>query len=113
MHHSNRNTPPVPNFYQPDVREGIRACFTADANEKAHGVKWDSKRQEVVTVDDEIFEYVEEMDSEDKEAQNNANKFIIDLAAIKKKVMLLRCSPNQRSVRNEIEMQTQMNQMIL
>jgi hypothetical protein len=69
-------------FTNPTLEKGIRACFTADANEKAHGVKWDSKRQEVVTVDDEIFEYVEEMDSEDEEAQNNANKFIIDLAAI-------------------------------
>jgi hypothetical protein len=56
-------------FTNPHLEKGIRGCFSADANDRAKGVKWDDKRKEVVTVDDEIFESFEELDS-DEEADN-------------------------------------------
>jgi hypothetical protein len=69
-------------FTNPRLEKGIRACFTADANERAKGVKWDSQNKEVVTVDDEIFDGFEEYESEDEEAQANAKKFIFNLSAL-------------------------------
>jgi hypothetical protein len=56
-------------FTNPHLEKGIRGCFSADANDRAKGVKWDDQRKEVVTVDDEIFESFEELDS-DEEADN-------------------------------------------
>jgi hypothetical protein len=56
-------------FTNPHLEKGIRGCFSADANDRAKGVKWDDKRKEVVTVDDEIFESFEDLDS-DEEADN-------------------------------------------
>jgi hypothetical protein len=68
-------------FTNPLSEKGIRACFSADANERAKGVKWDSKRKEVITVDDEIFDSIEEdLDSDDETAQSNAEQFIFNLA---------------------------------
>jgi hypothetical protein len=68
-------------FTNPFSEKGIRACFSADANERAKGVKWDSKRKEVITVDDEIFDSIEEdLDSDDETAQSNAEQFIFNLA---------------------------------
>jgi hypothetical protein len=61
-------------FTNPLLEKGIRACFTADANERSKGVKWDTKRKEVITVDDEIFDGFEEYESDDKQAQANAKK---------------------------------------
>jgi hypothetical protein len=69
-------------FTNPHLEKGIRACFSADANERSKGVKWDSKRKEVITVDDEIFDGFEEYESEDEEAQANAKQFIFELSAI-------------------------------
>jgi hypothetical protein len=69
-------------FTNPRLEKGIRACFTADANERAKGVKWDSKNKEVITVDDEIFDGFEEYESEDEEAQANAKTFIFNLSAL-------------------------------
>jgi SPX domain protein involved in polyphosphate accumulation len=56
-------------FTNPHLEKGIRGCFSADANDQAKGVKWDDKRKEIVTVDYEIFESFEELDS-DEEADN-------------------------------------------
>jgi hypothetical protein len=69
-------------FTNPHLEKGIRACFSADANERSKGVKWDNKRKEVITVDDEIFDGFEEYKSEDEEAQANAKQFIFELSAI-------------------------------
>jgi hypothetical protein len=70
-------------FTNPQLERGIRGCFSADANERAKGVKWDDKRKEVVTVDDEIFESFETLDSDD-EANNQkprVKQFMINFAA--------------------------------
>jgi hypothetical protein len=70
-------------FTNPHLEKGIRGCFSADANERAKGVKWDDKRKEVVTVDDEIFESFETLDSDD-EADNQkprVKQFMINFAA--------------------------------
>jgi hypothetical protein len=70
-------------FTNPQLEKGIRGCFSADANERAKGVKWDDKRKEVVTVDDEIFESFETLDSDD-EADNQkprVQQFMINFAA--------------------------------
>jgi hypothetical protein len=70
-------------FTNPHLEKGIRGCFSADANERAKGVKWDDKRKEVVTVDDEIFESFETLDSDD-EADNQkprVQQFMIKFAA--------------------------------
>jgi hypothetical protein len=69
-------------FTNPHLEKGIRACFSADANERSKGVKWDNKCKEVITVDDEIFDGFEEYESEDEEAQANAKQFIFELSAI-------------------------------
>jgi hypothetical protein len=70
-------------FTNPHLEKGIRGCFSADANERAKGVKWDDKRKEVVTVDDEIFESFETLDSDD-EADNQkprVQQFMLNFAA--------------------------------
>jgi hypothetical protein len=69
-------------FTNPSLEKGIRACFTAEANERAKGVKWDNKRKEVITVDDEIFDCFDDYESDDEEAQANAKKFIFELSAV-------------------------------
>jgi hypothetical protein len=53
-------------FTNPHLEKGIRGCFSADANERAKGVKWDDQKKDVVTVDDEIFESFEALDSDDE-----------------------------------------------
>jgi hypothetical protein len=70
-------------FTNPHLEKGILGCFSADANERAKGVKWDRQRQEVVTVDDEIFESFEVLDSDD-EADNQkprVKQFMINFEA--------------------------------
>jgi hypothetical protein len=70
-------------FTNPHLEKGIRGCFSADANERAKGVKWDHQKQEVVTVDDEIFESFEALDSDD-EADNQkprVKQFMINFEA--------------------------------
>jgi hypothetical protein len=70
-------------FTNPHLEKGIRGCFSADANERAKGVKWDDKRKEVVTVDDEIFESFKALDLDD-EADNQkprVQQFMINFAA--------------------------------
>jgi hypothetical protein len=70
-------------FTNPTLEQGIRGCFSADANERALGVKWDDTRKEVVTVDDEILEGFEDWESDD-EAENQSqedNQFLIDVEA--------------------------------
>jgi hypothetical protein len=70
-------------FTNPNLEKGIRGCFSADANERSLGVKWDDKRKEVVTVDDEILEGFEDWDSDDDtdQSQDGNNQFMIDVAA--------------------------------
>jgi hypothetical protein len=58
--------------------------FSADANERSKGVKWDDKRKEVVTVDNKIFESFEALDSDD-EADNqkpSVQQFMVNFAAV-------------------------------
>jgi hypothetical protein len=67
-----------------NAEKGIRGCFSADANERALGVKWDDKRKEVVTVNDEILEGFEEWESDDdadSQSHDGDNQFMIDVAA--------------------------------
>jgi hypothetical protein len=64
-------------FTNPLLEKGIRGCFSAEANERSKGVKWDPENQEVVTVDDEIFlSYDWDSDNEDV----GSKKVLIDLA---------------------------------
>jgi hypothetical protein len=70
-------------FTNPTLEKGIRGCFSADANERSIGVKWDDKRKEVVTVDDEILEGFEDWESDD-DTENQSqgdSQFIIEVAA--------------------------------
>jgi hypothetical protein len=71
-------------FTNPHLERGIRGCFSADANERSKGLKWDDKRKEVVTVDDEIFKSFEALDSSD-EADNQkprVQQFMVNFAAV-------------------------------
>jgi hypothetical protein len=70
-------------FTNPTLEKGIRGCFSADANERALGVKWDDKRKEVVTVDDEILEGFDDWESDDDtdNQSQDGNQFMIDVAA--------------------------------
>jgi hypothetical protein len=64
-------------FTNPALEKRIRGCFSAEANERSKGVKWDPENQEVVTVDDEIFwSYDWDSDNEDF----GSKKVLIDLA---------------------------------
>jgi hypothetical protein len=54
-------------FTNPCLEKGIQGCFSADANERAKGVKWDDQKKEVVTVDHKIFESFAALDSDDEE----------------------------------------------
>jgi hypothetical protein len=70
-------------FTNPGLEQGIRTCFSGEANERTKGVKWDPKTKEVVTVDDEIFNGFDDWDSDDDDKQSDAvKKFMIDLAAV-------------------------------
>jgi hypothetical protein len=70
-------------FTNPGLEQGIRTCFSGDANERAKGVKWDPVAKEVVTVDDEIFNGFDGWESDDDDKQSDAvKKFMIDLAAV-------------------------------
>jgi hypothetical protein len=64
-------------FTNPTLEKGIRGCFSAEANERSKGVKWDAENQEVVTVDDEIF-LSYDWDSDDENF--GSKKVLIDLA---------------------------------
>lgn len=82
-------------FTNPHLEKGIRGCFSADANERAKGVKWDPQRQEVVTVDNEIFESFEVLDSDD-EADNQkpgVKQFMINFEAASGLTILNKTSP--------------------
>lgn len=71
-------------FTNPTLEKGIRGCFSADANKRSLGVKWDDKHKEVVTVDDEILEGFEDWESNDdtnNQSQDGNNQFMIDVAA--------------------------------
>jgi hypothetical protein len=70
-------------FTNPHLEKGIRGCFSADANGRAKGVKWDDKRKEVVTVDDEIFESFEALDTDDEtdNQKPRVQQFMINFAA--------------------------------
>jgi hypothetical protein len=65
----------------PTLEKGIRGCFSADANERALGVKWDDKCKEVVTVDDEILEGFDDWESDDDtdNQRQDGNQFMIDV----------------------------------
>jgi hypothetical protein len=70
-------------FTNPGLEQGIRACFSGVANERAKGVKWDPVAKEVVTVDDEIFNGFDDWESDEDDQQSDAvKKFMIDLAAL-------------------------------
>jgi hypothetical protein len=70
-------------FTNPGLEQGIRACFSGEANKRAKGVKWDPVAKEVVTVDDEIFNGFDDWESNDDDKQSDAvKKFMIDLAAV-------------------------------
>jgi hypothetical protein len=71
-------------FTNPHLERGIKGCFSADANQRSKGVKWDDKRKEVVAVDDKIFESFEALDSDD-EADNQkprVQQFRVNFAAV-------------------------------
>jgi hypothetical protein len=70
-------------FTNPGLEQGIRTCFSGEANERAKGVKWDPAAKEVVTVDDEIFNGFDDWESDDDDTQSDAvKKFMIDLAEV-------------------------------
>jgi hypothetical protein len=70
-------------FTNPGLEQGIRTCFSGEANERAKGVKWDPAAKEVVTVDDEIFNGFDDWESDDDDKQSDAvKKFMIDLAEV-------------------------------
>jgi hypothetical protein len=70
-------------FTNPGLEQGIRSCFTGEANERAKGVQWDPVAKEVVTVDDEIFNGFDDWDSDEDDKQSDAvKKFMINLAAV-------------------------------
>jgi hypothetical protein len=52
-------------FTNPSLDKGIRRCFSAEANERAKGVRWDPDQKEVITVDDEMFETSLDLDDEE------------------------------------------------
>jgi hypothetical protein len=82
-------------FTNPRLEKGIRGCFSADANERAKGVKWDDQKKDVVTVDDEIFESFEALDSDD-EADNQkprVQQFMINFVAASGLTALNKKSP--------------------
>jgi hypothetical protein len=71
-------------FTNPTLEKGIRQCFSAEANERAKGVKWDPVQKEVITMDDEIFEsYALDLDSDDDEENPNdkVKKIMLEFAA--------------------------------
>jgi hypothetical protein len=70
-------------FTNPTLEKGIWGCFSADANERALGVKWDNKHKEVVTVNDEILEGFDDWESDDDTDNHSqdGNQFMIDVAA--------------------------------
>jgi hypothetical protein len=70
-------------FTNPTLEQGIRGCFSANANERALGVKWDDNRKEVLTVDDEILEDFEDWESDDEadDPYQEDNQFLIDVEA--------------------------------
>jgi hypothetical protein len=70
-------------FTNPTLEKGIRGCFSANANERALGVKWDDKRKEVVTVNDEILKGFDDWESDDdtENQSQDGNQFLIDVAA--------------------------------
>jgi hypothetical protein len=71
-------------FTNPTLDKGIRQCFSADANERAKGVKWDPVQKEVITVDDEIFESYAldlEVDDDPDNPNDKVQQVMLEFAA--------------------------------